>query len=72
MSAAPQRQALEVVKEKVTEIDERYDGYRIALIKTLHDIFALERNKPYNIKQTVSRRVAALGELLISEKGSIE
>lgn len=72
MSSAPQKQALEVVKEKVMEVDERYAGYRTALVATLHDIFALERNRPHNIKQQVSRRIAALGELLVSEKGSIE
>ena len=72
MPAAPQRQALEVVKQKVMEIDERYDGYRMELIATLHDVLALERNKPHNVKQQVSRRVEALGELLVQNKGSVE
>jgi len=72
MSAAPQRQALEVVKQKVMEIDERYDGYRTELIATLHDILAFERNKPHNVKQQVSRRIAALGEFLVQQKGNLE
>lgn len=72
MPAAPQRQALEVVKQKVMEIDERYDGYRMELIATLHDVLAFERNKPHNVKQQVSRRVEALGELLVQNKGSVE
>lgn len=72
MSAAPQKQALEVVRQKVMEIDERYDHYRRDLIATLHDILAFERNRPHNVKQQVSRRIAALGELLIKNKGNIE
>jgi hypothetical protein len=42
MPAAPQRQALEVVKQKVMEIDERYEGYRAELVAALHDILSLE------------------------------
>lgn len=72
MAAAPQKQALEVVKQKVMEVDERYDGYRAELVATLHDIFSLERNRPHNIRQQVSRRVTALGEMLVAKKGRTE
>jgi hypothetical protein len=72
MPAAPQRQALEVVKQKVMEIDERYEGYRAELVAALHDILSLERNRPHNIKQQVSRRITALGEILVAKKGRTE
>ena len=72
MPAAPQKQALEVVKQKVMEVDERYNGYRAELVAALHDIFSLERNRPHNINQQVSRRITALGEMLVAEKGRTE
>jgi hypothetical protein len=72
MPAAPQRQALEVVKQKVMEIDDRYEGYRAELVAALHDILSLERNRPHNIKQQVSRRITALGEILVAKKGRTE
>ncbi len=28
MAVAPQTQALEVIKTKIMQVDERYDGYR--------------------------------------------
>jgi len=72
MAAAPQKQALEVIKTKVLEADERYDGYHRELIAALHDILAKERERPHNIKQQISRRVAALGELLLKNDGNVE
>ena len=72
MAAAPQNQALEVIKAKVMQIEERYGGYRRDLIATLHDILALESDRPHNIAQQVSRRVAALGESLIQNEGKAE
>lgn len=72
MAAAPQKQALEVVKEKVMQIDERYDGYRMDLIATLNDILTLERDRPQAIAQQVSRCVTALGENLVKNEGNVE
>ena len=72
MAAAPQLQALEVIKDKVLQVDERYDGYRRDLIETLHDVLALENDRPHNIAQQISRRITALGERIVQEGGSIE
>ena len=72
MAAAPQNQALEVIKAKVMQINERYEGYLRDLIETLHDILALESDRPHNISQQISRRVSALGEKLIQNEGNVE
>lgn len=72
MAAAPQKQALDVIKSKVLHVNERYDGYRTDLMAALHDILVLENDKPHNIAQQVTRRVAALGELLNEKEGNIE
>ena len=72
MAAAPQIQALEVIKDKVLQVDERYDGYRRDLTAALHDVLALEHDRPYNIAQQVSRRITALGEHLVQKGGNIE
>ena len=72
MAAAPQNQALEVIKDKVMLVDERYEGYRRDLAAALHDILALESDRPHNIAQQISRRIAALGESLVQKEGSIE
>ena len=72
MAAAPQSQALEVIKDKVMLLDERYDGYRRDLTAALHDILALESDRPHNIAQQISRRIAALGEKLVQKEGDVE
>ena len=72
MAAAPQNQALDVIKAKVMQIDERYEGYQRDLIATLHDILALESDRPHNISQQISRRVSALGENLTQKEGNVE
>ena len=72
MAAAPQNQALEVIKAKVMKIDERYEGYQSDLIATLYDILAFESDRPHNISQQISRRVSALGEKLIQNEGNVK
>ena len=69
MTAASQSQALEVIKEKVSQVDERYDGYRRELTAALYEILALERDRPYTIAQQISRQIAALGERLVPGRG---
>ncbi len=72
MATAAQNKALEVLKDKVMNTDERYDGYHDDLTGTLYDILALENERTYNISQQVSRLVAALGELLVQKEGNLE
>ena len=72
MAAAPQIQALEVVKDKILQVDDRYDEYHRDLTEALHDIMALVNDHPHNIAQQMSRRIAALGELLVKNEGSIQ
>lgn len=72
MAAAPQSKALEVIKEKILAVDSRYDGYNADLTETLHDILHLENDRPHNIAQQISRRVTALAEILVQQKGDVE
>lgn len=72
MAAAPQSQALEVIKQRVMLLDERYEGYRRDLTAALHDILALESDRPHNIAQQISRRTAALGEKLVQKQSEVE
>ena len=69
MAAAPQNQALEVIKNKIMQVDERYDGYRHDLTGALYDIVALETDRPFNIVQQINRRFVALGEILAQKGG---
>ena len=72
MSAAPQIQALAVIRTKVTLVEERYDGYQRDLTETLHDLLSLESDRPHNIVQQISRRITALGERLVQKGGDTE
>ena len=69
MAAAPQNQAMEVIKSKIMQVDERYDGYRHDLAGALYDIVTLENDRPFNIAQQVNRRFVALGERLVQKGG---
>ena len=72
MPHTSQIKVLEVVKNKTMDNNERYDGYRVALIKTMSEIMALENSRPYNVRQQVSRKISALAENLVKEKGDME
>ena len=72
MSAAPQIQALAVIRTKVMLVEERYDGYQRDLTATLHDLLLLESDRPFNIAQQISRRITALGERLVQKGGDTE
>ncbi len=72
MVVAPQNKVLEVIKNKVMSVGDRYDGYHADLTEALHDILALESDRPHNIAQQVSRRVTALGERLMQKGGNLE
>lgn len=72
MKSAPQKKVLEVIRNKVMSVDDRYEGYRTDLTAALYDILALENDRPHNITQQVSRCVSALGERLIQKKGKSE
>ena len=67
---APQRQVIEVIQNKVKDIDERFDGYREALLAVLDEILKLEQERPHNVVQKVQRRIAALGERLARQQGA--
>jgi len=61
---APQRQVIEAIREKVINIDERFEGYREELLKALDDILRLEQRRPHNVAQEIQKRITTLGELL--------
>ena len=67
---APQRQVIETIREKVANVDERFDGYRAQLLATLDDILRLEQERPHNVDQQIQGRMKALGELLARKTGS--
>ena len=61
---APQRQVIQTIREKVGDVDQRFEGYRKELLAVLDDVLRLEQERPYNVAQQVNRRITALGELL--------
>ena len=62
VNTIPQKQALEVIKEKAKQIPERYAGYRLELLGRLVDIIELERNRPHNFSQQITSNISSLGE----------
>jgi len=70
--SAPQNQTLEVLKEKVLAIEERYPGYQRDLTQALFEVLNLESDRPNNVVQQISRRFAALGELLYQKQETEE
>ena len=67
---APQRQVIEAIRDKVNNVDERFDGYRAELLKVIDELLRLEQQRPHNVAQQVQRRISALGELLAQKQGS--
>jgi hypothetical protein len=67
---APQRQVIEAIGEKVSHVDERFDGYRTELLKVIEDILRLEQERPNNVAQQIQTRITALGELLARRQGA--
>lgn len=61
---APQRQVIEAIRDKVNNIDQRFDGYRTELLEVIDEILMLEQERPHNVVQQIQRRISALGELL--------
>ena len=67
---APQRQVIEVIREKVGNVEERFEGYREELLEALGEILRLEQQRPHNVAQQIQRRITALGELLGWKQGA--
>ena len=61
---APQRQVIETIRQKVGNVDERFEGYRTELLAALDEILRLEQQRPHNVAQQIQQRITALGELL--------
>ena len=66
----PQRQVIEAIRNKVTDVDERFDGYRKELLAVLDEILKLEQQRPHNVDQQVRRRITGLGEILAKKQGA--
>ena len=64
MATIPQRQALEVIKNKAEQTPDRFPGYQRELLGALADILQLETKQPYQFVQQISRTIASLGEKL--------
>lgn len=62
---APQRQVIEAIRDKVNNVDERFDGYRAELLEVIDEILRLEQQRPHNVVQQIQRRISALAELLV-------
>ncbi|MCY3749778.1 MAG: hypothetical protein OXG54_00085 [Gammaproteobacteria bacterium] len=67
---APQRQVIEAIRDKVNNIDERFDGYRAELLEVIDEILRLEQQRPHNVVQQIQRRISALAELLVHNQES--
>lgn len=61
---APQRQVIEAIRDKVNNVDERFDGYRAELLEVIDEILRLEQQRPHNVVQQIQRRISSLAELL--------
>ena len=61
---APQRQVIEAIREKVGNVEERFEDYREELLAALDEILRLEQQRPHNVAQQIQRRITSLGELL--------
>ena len=65
---APQRQVIEAIREKVSNVEERFEGYREELLAVLDEILRLEQQRPHNVAQQIQRRIISLGELLVRKQ----
>ena len=65
---APQRQIIEAIRDKVNNVDERFDNYRTELLSVIDDLLTLEQQRPHNIAQQVQREISALGESLAQKQ----
>ena len=61
---APQRQVIEAIREKVGNVEERFEDYHEELLAALDEILRLEQQRPHNVAQQIQRRITSLGELL--------
>ena len=61
---APQRQVIEAIRDKVNNVDERFDGYRTELLEVIDEILMLEQERPHNVVKQIQRRISLLAELL--------
>lgn len=62
-----QRMILNILLDQVKEVDERYSGYREAILETLTDILMLERQDKVshsNIQIKINDKCNAAGRLL--------
>ena len=67
---APQRQVIEAIREKVDNVEERFEGYREKLLAVLDEILRLEQQRPHNVAQQINQRITMLGELLARKQES--
>ena len=65
---APQRQVIEAIRDKVNNVDERFDNYRTELLRVIGEILRLEQQRPHNVAQQVQREISALGESLAQKQ----
>ena len=50
---APQRQVIEAIREKVGNVEERFEDYREELLAALDEILRLEQQRPHNVAQQI-------------------
>jgi hypothetical protein len=62
--AVPQQLVIERIRARCEELDDRYPGYRTALVGYLAEILNIERASPNNIVQQVEAQLEAFGDLL--------
>jgi hypothetical protein len=61
--SVPQQLVIDRMRRRCEELDERYPGYRVDLIRYLAEILALERAADHTVAKQVEAQLAAFGDL---------
>jgi len=59
----PQQLVINAIRARCQQVDERYLGYRKALVGYLAEILSIERAAPKNVVQQVTAQLEAFGDL---------
>lgn len=60
----PQQLVIERIRARCEQLEERFPGYRIELVRYLAEILGLERAAPKDVAKKVEVQLDAFGDLL--------
>ena len=61
--SVPQQLVIDRMRRRCEELDERYPGYRVDLIRCLAEILTLERAGDHSVAKQVEAQLSALGDV---------